>query len=84
MTATARFGLALPITTATPVRYAFFVSPTEPFSIHPDIKVTADGHVTTVTIDRPGNEERVHRRHVGGASAPCSGRSPTPARGSWC
>ena len=21
--------------------------------IHPDIKVTADGHVTTVTIDRP-------------------------------
>jgi enoyl-CoA hydratase/carnithine racemase len=26
---------------------------TEPFSIHPDVKVTADGHVTTVTIDRP-------------------------------
>ncbi|HLM16475.1 MAG TPA: enoyl-CoA hydratase-related protein [Acidimicrobiia bacterium] len=25
----------------------------ELFSIHPDIKVTADGHVTTVTIDRP-------------------------------
>jgi 2-(1,2-epoxy-1,2-dihydrophenyl)acetyl-CoA isomerase len=25
----------------------------EVFSIHPDIKVTADGHVTTVTIDRP-------------------------------
>jgi 2-(1,2-epoxy-1,2-dihydrophenyl)acetyl-CoA isomerase len=29
------------------------VSPTEPFSIHPDIKVTHDGHVSTVTIDRP-------------------------------
>jgi 2-(1,2-epoxy-1,2-dihydrophenyl)acetyl-CoA isomerase len=26
---------------------------TELFSIHPDVKVTADGHVTTVTIDRP-------------------------------
>jgi 2-(1,2-epoxy-1,2-dihydrophenyl)acetyl-CoA isomerase len=26
---------------------------TEVFSIHPAVKVTADGHVTTVTIDRP-------------------------------
>jgi len=26
---------------------------TELFSIHPDVKVTAEGHVTTVTIDRP-------------------------------
>lgn len=25
----------------------------ELFSIHPDVQVTADGHVTTVTIDRP-------------------------------
>jgi 2-(1,2-epoxy-1,2-dihydrophenyl)acetyl-CoA isomerase len=25
----------------------------ELFSIHPDVKVTAEGHVTTVTIDRP-------------------------------
>jgi enoyl-CoA hydratase/carnithine racemase len=29
------------------------VSSTEPFSIHPDVKVAVDGHVTTVTIDRP-------------------------------
>ncbi len=29
------------------------MSPSEPFSIHPDIKVSQDGHVTTVTIDRP-------------------------------
>jgi 2-(1,2-epoxy-1,2-dihydrophenyl)acetyl-CoA isomerase len=26
---------------------------TELFSIHPDVRVTADGHVSTVTIDRP-------------------------------
>ncbi|HEY3674249.1 MAG TPA: enoyl-CoA hydratase-related protein [Acidimicrobiia bacterium] len=29
------------------------MSTAELFSIHPDVKVTADGHVTTVTIDRP-------------------------------
>jgi 2-(1,2-epoxy-1,2-dihydrophenyl)acetyl-CoA isomerase len=29
---------------------------TEPFSIHPDVKVSQDGHVTTVTIDRPATK----------------------------
>jgi 2-(1,2-epoxy-1,2-dihydrophenyl)acetyl-CoA isomerase len=32
------------------------VSSTEPFSIHPDVKVAQDGHVTTVTIDRPATK----------------------------
>ena len=32
------------------------MSPTEPFSIHPDVEVVEDGHVTTVTIDRPATK----------------------------
>ena len=62
---------------------------TELFSIHPDIKVTADGDVTTVTIDRPDTKNvctgdmwvaigETFRRLAYSGNVPSSSRAAAP------